>query len=86
LHSLAWSCRAIFKGSAQRLVVYKSGEGGLPQLREALDESDVCFGLLRVPIGSGKGEKCKHCFVLFTGSGVGSVPLRPPRPRTPTLR
>jgi hypothetical protein len=55
------------------LAPYKSGEGGLAQLRDALDEKDVCFALLRVPIGSGKGEKCKHCFILFTGDGVGSV-------------
>ena len=65
--------RAIFKGNPQRLIAYKSGDGGLLQMRDAFDEKDVCFALLRVPIGSGKGEKCKHCFILFTGSGVGSV-------------
>ena len=77
------SRRAIFKGNPQRLVAFKSGEGGISQMRDALDDKDVCFGLLRVPIGSGKGEKCKHCFILFTGDGVGSVRCPVPSARLP---
>ena len=60
--------RAIFKGSPGSLSVFDSGDQGLTQLLEALDDRDVCYALLRVAVG--------RCLIAPLSLGIISPVLR----------
>lgn len=49
------------------------GIGSITEMQQALDSSQVYYGLIRMGFGSGKFRRTKWCFVHWSGDEVGAV-------------
>lgn len=70
---------------SDKLVVTKTGTSGLPELRDALDDSKASYGYARVTYSNDK-ESQREKFVLVVWIGSGCKVMRKGKVGLPVLR